>query len=251
MALSFNGTTDAVKARTLTNLIQPCTLALWVFPTAASSATDQLIIANGNPASNGNNIDKGNTGAVASGNWFYTQSGVGFFDGGVNLALNKWSHLAVTDNASTAIMYTNGSQTNSVGAGGFSGPSGANFTIGGNTHSMPGNVADVAAWTVILTPAEIYALGHGTRPNRIRPGSLRGWWSLDGYGLALDRSGYNNFGTITGTALVPGPPLISAAPILVSTRSSLKTPTATASTVFRRTLSPLGTRAGSRQSVSF
>lgn len=245
MARSFNGTTDAISARTISNLKQPCTLALWVYPTVAPSGTDQIVIANGNPASNGNNIDRGNTGVLGN-HWFYTQSGLNFIDGGTTLSLNTWSHIAATDAVGAQLTYTNGSQTGTAAVGAFTAPTGANFTIGGNTHSMVGNVADVAAWTVVLTPREIFALSRGARPYQIRPGSLVGWWPLDGYGhAALDRSGYANNGTVTGTALVSGPPLVSAIPI-----STLKLKSfAGSSAVFRRTLSSLGTRAGSRQAV--
>jgi hypothetical protein len=89
------------------------------------------------------------------------------------------------------------------------------MTRGGTSLFAAGTMADFAIWNGSLTQTEAIALAYGfARPNTIRPGALKKWLPMDGYGHpALDRSIYANSGVLTGTSFAVGPPLVSAAPI--------------------------------------
>ena len=147
------------------------------------------------------------------------------------ISAGSWQHVAMTWNggtANTAISsYLNGIQidTTNNGLGVFTGPytgNGVQFFIGAQRSGPPqsvfgGPLADVVLYNVALTQAEIIALARGARPNRIRPQSIVRWYPLDGYNHpALDRSFQKANGVLTGTKLLPGPPLLNPAPILLS-----------------------------------
>lgn len=123
--------------------------------------------------------------------------------------------------------------------------------LGNDAGNRPsGNIHDFAFWNAILSPGEWVALGAGVRPGQIRRQSLVAWWPFDGYGHpALDRSGFANNGVLTGTAFAVSPPKISAAPIFVTQNLKHTSAAAAAGVVFRRTLSSIGTRTGSRQAM--
>lgn len=114
-------------------------------------------------------------------------------------------------------------------------------------NSPVGTMADFALWSVILTAAELTALNQGARPGQIRPAGLQIWYPLDGLqSPEPDFSGNAHNGTLNGTSLASGPPVMMLTPRWPQTK--LAGAAAAASGIhFRRTLSPLGTRAGSRQ----
>jgi hypothetical protein len=84
----------------------------------------------------------------------------------------------------------------------------------GAAEYFGGALADAAAWTVVLSDFEIAALGAGARPYRIRPGSLVGYWPLQGKASPEpDFSNNANNGTVTGTTTtVFDPPFMQMTP---------------------------------------
>ena len=163
-------------------------------------------------------------GAAALTNTRVTFADTGLFTSG------QWSHWALSWTiGGTQFAYRNGIQQGS-GACTNAVTQHDHFGIGVNNGGAAPSASgyqDFALWNVALSPAEIYALAHGARPNQIRPRQLLSGFPMDGYqgnemspgasgALIADRSIYNlNQSTSsTGISFIPGPPWISAAPIL-------------------------------------
>jgi hypothetical protein len=134
--------------------------------------------------------------------------------------LNLWTHILGTYDGTTQTLCINGVQegtaSNSLNFS-FASPTwdiGRDFA--NNANSFSGSVGDCGLWNAVLSAQEIYALGKGyLRPYQVRPQKLISFFPLDGYGHpALDRGYAKNNGVLTGTTFAPGPPLLSAAPIL-------------------------------------
>ena len=235
MARSFNGSSDRITAAGGPTVGPPITLSAWVYKTSQSGqndifdfgvnstglsyrfatgfTTDQIFTADDRGSSGTNEV------SLNSGNTF---------------SLNTWAHgCGVFLGASGLVTYCNGVKSSSGAAGnggtrqGFS-VGALNVAGGGTFNFFPGLIADCAAWNVQLTDAEVAALAMGVRPYNIRPASLIGYFPLDGFqSPEPDLSGNANNGTLTGTALAAGPPLMMFTP-----RSPLITPATAGSTGF-------------------
>jgi len=165
------------------------------------------------------------------------------------LATNVWTHIGISHatlgGSGNYILYINGVNTQSgAGAGGLF-TTGLTYLFGDpNVSAFNGFLADFASWTnVRLTATEFSALANGARPNTIRPAAFTGWWPLDGLqSPEPDLSGNKNNGTLTGTLPAFGPPYMP-----FTSRWPQFIPTVVSPVVFRKSLSQLGGRVGSRQ----
>jgi hypothetical protein len=213
MARNFNGSTDRINITNATTatptLLPPYTFAAWFKPANFASAFGGIIV-------------------IMSTTGIYVTSGaqLNFFinggssTGATTLSAGTWYHTALTANAVGGVGQ---GFLNGVAEGPSMTPNGTNMfnggiiTIGndGANEAFAGVIADAAMWTASLTPTEIRQLAYGNvRACQIRPQSLLICWNIDGYGHpALDYALYKRNGILTGTTFVPGPPLISAAPI--------------------------------------
>lgn len=121
----------------------------------------------------------------------------------------KWHHLALTLKPTFQYTaYVDGTAFTGTGSAAPNG-SGATFYIGndGGGDPLDGLAADIVVWNVSLTAGEIAGLVSGQRPYLIRPQNRVGDWPLFGdVSPEPDLSGNANNGTLTGTALAPGPP---------------------------------------------
>jgi hypothetical protein len=154
---------------------------------------------------------------------FYTDSGNtgrSLGTGNTSLIVGTWYQMGfvIPATAVAAIVYVDGSSDGVTGAaaGGVSSIT-ANTFIGKDASSANsgwnGDIADAAIWNVALTVSEMAALAQGARPNTIRTLSLVGWWPFDGLqSLEPDLSGFANNGTLTGTSLASGPPIMQFTP---------------------------------------
>lgn len=171
---------------------------------------------------------------------------------------SNWHHLAMSwqQNVLFAI-YTDGALTASRVAANvvidtFTSTGFAALGVygGGPSEYVSGVIADAAVWTAALTAGEIAGLARGARPFQIRRGSLVSYYPLTGIqSPEPDLSGLANNGTVVGTINAFGPPVMQFTPRwpqVVVAGTGPPPPT----TVFRRTLSALGTRTGSRQAVA-
>jgi hypothetical protein len=257
MARSFNGTSDFINCGNsqFLNIITDFTCAGWGYTLTTGFGGTQIMFGHDDNAL-GRNFFFGVSGAVGGAISFGTDAVAGM-TGATTIPNNKWYHIAVVYRASanTGTVYFNGSFDAGPTGLGAAASCTANFCLGqrtyaGNNNFWGGNIADPGYWACALSPQEIYALAHGARPGQVRAGSLHGWWPLDGYNApALDKSVYKNNGVLNGTAFVTGPPLISPAPIFVRSNVMQTAAVVASGIVFRRSLSSVGTRVGSRQAV--
>lgn len=149
-----------------------------------------------------------------------------------------------TQETSTAVTYANNAYT----------PGTATMADAIGTRDVPpgatsmqfnGLIAEAAFWVDDITTTGFAMLAKGYSPLLVMPQSLVAYWPLlGGFSPEIELCAKVN-GTITGTVaaaahcavLYPAPPLLGDAPVA-----------AAASTLFRKTLAPLGTRTGGRQS---
>lgn len=169
------------------------------------------------------------------------------------LTIGAWAQLTGTYDGTTYIAYFNGIAASAADAVGPSGTVPSNIQIGNDpntsTRAWTGPIADVALWNVALKAGEAKALANGARPHMIRPLALKGYWPLDGLqSPEPDLSGNANNGTLNNPPipLGVGPPVMMFTPRWPQNISAAG---GGGTTVFRRSLSPIGTRVGSRQAV--
>jgi hypothetical protein len=212
MARSFNGSSDFITLgiTQTTAFARPISFSCWALLNSGAGSFPLIIgfTAGGSFTFFGINI-----GSSSGLNVFY--SGVDQTNNGSAFSTNVWHNCVFTDDGATVTVYQDGS---SVGTGGSIGTitNSANVVIGNNAQGnsfWKGSIADAAFWNVVLTAAEIRALSNGARPFTIRPGNFNGYWPFDGLqSPEPDLSGKANNGTLTGTALAAGPPVMMFTP---------------------------------------
>jgi hypothetical protein len=220
MARLFNGSTDGINLSlpaAYPNSNGPVSLAAWFYYN--NTGNDGIIFVGNAPGTEVVEL-RANRGSNGKFNWriAFNQT-----DSGTTTAsrLNLWTTVLGTyDGGSSQIIYINGVQDGSISSTGYGGNVVGGWGIGrdfvNSANTFSGVIAEAAMWGAVLNAQEAYALGTGAlRPYQIRPQKLLGYWTLDGYGHpALDRGIIKNNGVLTGTTFAPGPPLLSAAPIL-------------------------------------
>ena len=164
------------------------------------------------------------------------------------MVTNVWANWVFTWNNSTgSVAYKNGTSVGTSAGTTFTASGGGGYVIGNLevfNRQSDSYLSDFAYWNVTLTPGEAKALASGVRPNTIRPSSLVIWLPIDGLqSPEPDLSGNAYNGTVTATSLAPGPPVT-----LFTPRAPMFTVAAAGFTAkYRKSLSPIGTRIGSRQ----
>jgi Concanavalin A-like lectin/glucanases superfamily len=249
VARGFNGSSDKITANYVP-LLNNFTSAAWINPATLTQASFATIVNNGNANNNGWAWGMGSIGYATN---FLSglADGVAWVGTSYQFSTaNIWYHVAVTFASGTWNFYVDGVQV-ATNTSGMSAPSSPEYDIGHNTGQWfwDGSIADNGLWNVILSSNEITALATGVRPGQIRRQSLVFWMPLDGLASPEpDLSGNANNGTLNGTTKVFGPPF---GPFTWTKGSYLPSgsspPPPPPSTVQRRTMSPLGTRTGSRQ----
>jgi hypothetical protein len=215
MARSFNGSSDVIQTSAISFTDANLTASAWVKVSAFPAAYSLVI----------SGFNSGATGAVfaiyvkSSGKlaMYYNNSSSSYDGTGTNtLSLNTWYHLLFLGTSSTFISgYVNGSfdangNTNypSINCGSIL--AGASGSAG---QYLNGSIADFAVWKTVLSTSEILALANGARPGSIRSGLLELWWPFDGIqSPEPDFSGLARNGTLTGTTLAFGPPVMMFTP---------------------------------------
>lgn len=254
MARSFTGSSDKI-ALTPTQPPNAGSISFWLKPNFNSGdSTDHIAFewANSTTApTNALNFDR----------YLDNNLYVGWFTGGTDnrivvadtglFSAGVWAnHVFTWDNSAGQKYYLNGVQKGSNVTTSFVATVTTQCTVGNSglvlLGGINGAIADFDMWTVVLSAGEISALSNGVRPNAVRGGPTRLWLPLDGQqSPEPDLSGNANNGMLTGTALAPGPPINLFTPRWPQTLASSAAPPS--APLFRRTLSRLGTRSGSRQ----
>jgi hypothetical protein len=213
MARKFTGGTDHIGlgSSSVLGIGQPITVAGWFFQDGSIGGGLQNIF--------NKTLDNSHAyGLIQVANTIQFQ-----LDGGnissspTTYSNNVWNHAAGTLSGTNGVIYLNGTSVGSNGSASFHNPTTGTAQISGDAFNgdriMTGNICDVAVWSAALTALEVAALANGARPYQIRPGSLIGYWPLDGLqSPEPDLSGNANNGTLTGTSLAFGPPLMQFTP---------------------------------------
>lgn len=274
MARSFNGTSQWLNANTsftfnAADLPYSYTLSAWFLATGTATAYDVFNIGTAGTSASDSNADQlrillNNSGAGKMDAQARLNAGSGMTaTAGGTFSANTWNHgVAIfngtsTPNVVTATAYLNGAGKTSSGASNTSGLRNSGCAVGAlifanstQFNYLSGSVADAAIWNVQLTDAEVLALAKGARPWTIRPSALVAWFPLDGLASPeVDLSGKKNNQTLNGGPILSssGPPVMMFTPRWPQNIVGAAAAAAASGIHFRRTLSPLGTRAGSRQ----
>ncbi len=204
-ALSFNGTNSVVNvadSATL-DLTTGMTLEAWVRPAATGSVWRTVVLKENTNnyayalyGSTGSSVPSGN--AVTAGNDHDIRSTT-------SLALNTWTHLAVTYNGSQLVLYANGAQVASTAATGSMATTTGALRIGGNNiwgEYFSGLIDEVRIYNRALTAAEITtdmnkSVGIPDASAPTAPGTLSGSGSLGSaslsWGAASDNVGVTGY----------------------------------------------------------
>lgn len=219
MARSFNGSSDRITpiANTNSSLTQ-YTVSFLIQPTVTPvNLASQFTWQNGT----GNSILIRNNGSSIVQGW-WNGSVYHSVTSNFTQTVGSWAYVICTWNGSAYAIYVNSSAPdNSVndatGPSGLVPGGGTGVSIGcdaaGPGKFWTGNMAEVAVWNTALNTANITSLVNGVRPFRVNSANLVDWWPLDGLASPEpDLSGKGNNGTLTGTALAPGPPIMLFTP---------------------------------------
>jgi hypothetical protein len=209
MARGLNGTSDRIDTPSIGVNPNNLSLSIWVYVGSLAAAYAGIIVGGAGQ----NLVYIKSSGAFA----VYAFAASGNFDpiAGSTIATGTWHNIVLSGgNAIACNFYLDGVPF-SIGAG-SPGVLGT-FTLGDDPGTagrfLNGRLADFAAWSAALTAAEAAALARGARPGTIRPSSLLAWLPFDGLqSPEPDLSGNANNGTLTGTALASGPPVMMFTP---------------------------------------
>lgn len=224
-------------------------ISLWVMGTGSNSGAGVAIFASTTPLRMWSIYSNG-----TSFTYRFNNDGV-TINGSATLSNNVWYSVVLSCSSSTGInVYVNGVSDGTSGTNynnGFTPNIG--YRVLGDVFNNPftGQVADLGVWSVALTSREAVSLSQGARPGLIRPNALICWGPMTGLaGLSPepDISGNKLNGVVTGAIGSGADPPIS---MLTPRWPQNIAPAAASSTaVFRKSLSSIGTRVGSRQMVA-
>lgn len=225
MARLFNGTTDkiSIAAAAGVNPASSYTISCWFYPVVVQGAGTYGTVYGQANASGNSNYFIGLSGVTGGKLGWYTENSTAIVDPGLaTLTAGNWYNLVLTFNPSSSpgfFTFVNG-VSDGTGNTGVVSAWGTNVTSFGYTDkagvaSLFNNqrLEDWAIWNVVLTAREIAALAAGARPGKIRPLALGAWLPFDGLqSPEPDLSGNKNNGTLTGTALAFGAPVMMFTP---------------------------------------
>lgn len=258
MARLFNGSSDSMStASNLTLGSASLSMAFWLWYDDYAN-TDKYVFELSSNYTTGNDFRLTPGDVVIAGKWAVgVHSSNGFSYGGFTRpSAAAWHHYVVTmqfANPTALTAYVDGvAQTVSFTGGGI-GPQNDNgivfdtvqlYSMARNNFSnfAAGRLAEVALWNgVVLTAAEAAILGLGYAPPLVRPASLKYYWPLLYRQSPESEIVANKTFTLAGTSITAHPAVLYP----VGTDIEIA---GTASTIaFRKTLSGLGTKVGTRQ----
>jgi hypothetical protein len=155
--LSFNGTNAMVNvpdANSL-DLTNSFTIEAWVYPTASSSW--RTVVMKEGPSSLAYALYSHNNANRPAG-YVRINNADAAVNGSTALALNTWTHVALTYNGLTMLLYVNGVQRGSSSRSGAAPITTGILSIGGNTvwgEYFAGSIDEVRLYNRPLSPAEI------------------------------------------------------------------------------------------------
>jgi len=160
-ALTFDGSNDIINIPHVSDLNPSASLSVlaWVYPTRSASDWQTIVLKEQSGEQTyclaASTSTSGRPGGVV-----YLSSGKKYVYGTAALAVNTWSHLALTYDGATICLYVNGVQVGSLAATGTVVTSTLPLRIGGNTtwgEYFGGRIDDVRLYSGALTATEIQA----------------------------------------------------------------------------------------------
>ena len=217
MARSFNGTSDYLTTGNFSTPSTPASFAAWYYTT--STANDITILCAKNGGGNGGLQFRVQT---STAKFQFIDSNVAVIATSSTLlsTTNAWKFAGATyDNPSGNVIFyygdAGGVSSESIGASVSLSSTPNGFVIGAavaggsdpaNQQWWPGRIAEVAVWNVVLTAAEMNAMGvKGYSPAVIRPASIVEYWPL-----VRDLTGVKKGGLSagSGTSVIEHPRII-------------------------------------------
>lgn len=223
-ALSFDGIDDYLDANRTVASNLDFSVSAWINPTSHGTVilgTRGLASAG---TSNGITMNINSSGNLWARIFTETSNVFNLQTGGV-IALNSWSHVAMTYDSSTKTLksYLNGTEAGSMVGADPSVASTADLNIGrasigaGGPHAyFNGKLSNVALWNTNLTPTEVTEIYNQGRPSNLNTFSGTApvaWWQLGSNSsfntnwTCLDEIGTNNAvsaGSMTNDDIVDG-----------------------------------------------
>jgi hypothetical protein len=137
--------------------------------------------------------------------WYASTPGWSMIQDPETIRLNEWSHYVGTAAGTSTSLYRNGALVSVATLSTHNaGPTQPTLNIGRRWDStaptfFPGELADIAVWSVALTQNEVVSLYRGVPPNRVRPEVLLGYWPLNDTGSIIkDLSGNSRDMAVVG-----------------------------------------------------
>lgn len=231
----------------------PFSISAWFKPTSITSTQCVVQVGNGPTGSN-----DGYQLFMTATSFLRARSQLTASTGGPNSTTtmnnNLWNHgLGVFTSATSSTIYLNGggsATANPAVTPGTVASVNFGYHVSTNAPADPfsGLLGEVAIWNATLDANDAIMLASGASPLSIRSSNLVGYWPLDGISSPeTDLSGQFNAATITGSPTYGvDSPLI--APLSKEWYDrAINVAAAGFTAKFRRTLSPIGSRVGSRQ----
>lgn len=218
---SFNGSSAfVVPDAPQLNPTSQITFEAWVYPTSDSGSGPAFqIIANkestgptivqyefarrfsgGFCPSGDNSIVTGNFAMAIGGLAGLPDHCGGWVNGGGNLPLNTWSHVAATYDGSNLRAFVNGANTATYPANGSLPVSAGSFQLGGRSivpEFWTGRIDEAALYGRALSIQEVAAIANAGRACKCKPGAttapadIVGWWAGDGNANNILGGGFN------------------------------------------------------------
>jgi hypothetical protein len=159
-ALSFDGVNDRVTVADANDLdfTTALTLEAWVYPTTLGSTAWRTVLLKERSGGEVYNLYAHAESATAAYVVRAAQSGTPLDARGPQLALNTWSHLAVTYDGTTLRLYINGTQVGTRAAASPLLTSSGVLRLGGNSiwgEYFKGRLDEIRIYNRALTPSEI------------------------------------------------------------------------------------------------
>lgn len=181
----------------------------------------------------------------------YYNNSAGWVEGSTAWNDGAWHYVSVTGFGTAGKFFVDGHADGTFTYGNPSANTGYDKYIGALPDTsliFSGHVSDFAIWSTDLTQGEVILLSGGMNPLDVRRNKLVGYWPLSGLSITeRDATAYGTHASLVNfPACSPGPAV--RAPSRPFRKTLYPRGAAAASTVkFRRTLSGVGTRMGSRQ----
>jgi hypothetical protein len=223
MARAFTARGDKIDCGNGASLtVAAFTLSCWTYiPTLTFTGTNTSFAfmcgKNDATSSGAYCIYVGSTGKV---HYTFATGGTGHsVDGSHVLSINTWYNIISTYNSVAGLVgYVGAASDGTIVAAGSIGGATSHFQMGDDfanpsVFNSTARIANVGLWNTVLAAGEVGALANGALPLSIRQGNLVGNWPVDGLqSPEPDLSGNANNGTLTGTALAAGPPVMPFTP---------------------------------------